>query len=105
MAWLTLFAAGLFEVAWSALLKYDGAYKMLSVVVTVIACAASMWLLSLALKEIPLGTAYTVWTGMGMVGAILIGTMVYHEPISLARGVFLGMIIFGVVGLQLSGGH
>ena len=102
MAWVVLFAAGLFEVAWAIGLKYtDGFTRFFPSILTVISMGASLALLGLALKTLPLGTAYAVWTGIGTIGTALLGIWLFGEPAGAARLAFIGAIIVGIVGLKL----
>lgn len=103
MAWLTLFFAGLFEVAWATGLKLsDGMTKFVPASVTVVAMIISIGLLSVAMKTIPLGTAYTVWTGIGALGALLVGYFFFQEPLSPLRLISAVLIVAGLVGLKHS---
>jgi quaternary ammonium compound-resistance protein SugE len=102
MAWVVLFAAGLLEVGWAIGLKYtEGFTRLLPSILTVISMAASLALLGLALKTLPLGTAYAVWTGIGTVGTALLGIWLFGEPAGAARLAFIGAIVIGIVGLKL----
>lgn len=102
MAWLILAVAGLFEVGWAVGLKYtDGFTRLWPSVWTVISMAASLWLLAISLKTIPLGTAYAVWTGIGAVGTATIGIAVLGEPATAARIASIALIVSGIVGLRL----
>jgi quaternary ammonium compound-resistance protein SugE len=102
MAWVVLFAAGLFEVAWAIGLKYtDGFTRFFPSILTVISMGASLALLGLALKTLPLGTAYAVWTGIGTIGTALLGIWLFGEPAGAARLAFIGAIVIGIVGLKL----
>jgi quaternary ammonium compound-resistance protein SugE len=105
MAWLVLFAAGLCEVGWSVGLKSsDGFTRIWPSILTVISLTASMGLLAWSLKSLPLGTAYTVWTGIGAVGAVTLGVVLFKEPVTLPRMICLGLIVTGILGLRLFGG-
>ncbi|NCB38993.1 MAG: quaternary ammonium compound efflux SMR transporter SugE [Erysipelotrichia bacterium] len=102
MPWLILVVAGIFEVLWASGLKYsDGFTKLLPSVFTVITLVLSFVMLSMAMKNLPLGTAYTVWTGIGAAGTIVAGIFVFNEPYDFGRIACLGMIIAGVVGLKI----
>jgi quaternary ammonium compound-resistance protein SugE len=103
MSWLILFFAGLFEVGWAVGLKYtDGFTRPLPTVLTVTAMAASLGLLGLAMKELPLGTAYAIWTGVGAVGTVIAGIVLFGESMALVRMLSVGLIIAGLAGLKLS---
>ena len=102
-AWAALLAAGLLEVGWALGLKYsDGLTRFWPTVATVLAIALSFALMSLALRSLPFGTAYAVWTGIGAVGSILVGMLLYSEPTDPVRLVCLTLIIAGMVGLKLN---
>jgi quaternary ammonium compound-resistance protein SugE len=106
MAWLVLIVAGLFETGWAIGLKESqGFTRPLASVVTVAAMAVSLILLGVALKTLPIGTAYTVWTGIGAVGTVVVGMLVYHESADPARMACIGLIVAGIVGLKLVSGH
>ncbi|MDZ7747099.1 MAG: multidrug efflux SMR transporter [Halobacteriales archaeon] len=101
MSWPTLVAAGLFEVAWAIGLEYsDGLSKPLPTAVTVLALVVSMILLARAVENLPIGTAYAVWTGIGAVGTATLGIVLFDEPATLARGGFIAVIVVGIVGLH-----
>jgi quaternary ammonium compound-resistance protein SugE len=103
MAWTLLFIAGLFEVAWAVGLKYtDGFTRALPSALTIGAMVASMYLLALAARTLPIGTAYAVWTGIGVVGAFVLGIWLFREPVTAARIVCVTLIVAGMVGLRLS---
>lgn len=101
--WLALVAAGLFEVAWALGLKYsDGLTRFWPTAATLAAILSSFGLMSLALRSLPFGTAYAVWTGIGAVGTILIGMLVFREPADPVRILCLTLIVAGMVGLKLN---
>ncbi|HEV7881877.1 quaternary ammonium compound efflux SMR transporter SugE [Bradyrhizobium sp.] len=102
MAWFTLFVAGLMEIAWAIGLKYtEGFTRLVPSVLTLLSMAASMALLGLALKTLPIGTAYAVWTGIGAVGTALLGIWLFGEPATAMRLLCIGLIVSGIVGLKL----
>ena len=102
MAWAYLAVAGLFEVGWAIGLKYsDGFSKPVPSVLTVVAMGLSIWLLALAMKTIPVGTAYAVWTGIGAVGVAVLGMVLFGESREILRMVCLFMIVTGIVGLKI----
>ena len=104
MSWLLLLLAGLFEVAWAIGLKYtDGFSRPFPTLLTLIAMAVSVLLLAIAVKQLPLGTAYAVWTGIGAVGTVLMGIWLFNEPATLARVLCLLLIIGGILGLKFIG--
>ncbi len=106
MAWITLFAAGLFEIGWAIGLKYtDGFTRPLPTVATVGSMIVSLGLLGIALKSLPLGTAYAVWTGVGTVGTAVLGIVLFGEPAHALRLACIGLILAGIVGLKLVSAH
>ncbi len=105
MPWLVLFLAGLFEVIWAVGLKYtEGFTKLWPSVGTVAAMLVSFWLLAVAMKSLPLGTAYAVWTGIGTVGTVILGIVLLGESASLVRLGCIGLILAGIVGLKVTAG-
>ncbi|MBS6508337.1 MAG: quaternary ammonium compound efflux SMR transporter SugE [Paraclostridium bifermentans] len=106
MKWLVLVIAGIFEVCWAVGLKYsEGFTKLVPSVLTVIGMIASFYFLSLALKELPLGTAYAIWTGIGTIGTVILGVFLFKEPIDFVRLVCIGFIVAGIIGLKLVSQH
>lgn len=106
MKWLTLVIAGAFEVWWAVGLKYsEGFTKLFPSILTVIGMIASFYFLSLALKELPLGTAYAIWTGIGTIGTVILGIAFFKEPIDPIRLVCIGFIVIGIIGLKLVSQH
>jgi quaternary ammonium compound-resistance protein SugE len=104
MAWIILFVAGLFEVGWAVGLKYtDGFTRLWPTVWTAVALVASMALLGLSLRSLPLGTAYAVWTGIGTIGTAVLGIALFREPATPIRLFCIGLILMGIVGLKLAG--
>ena len=102
-AWLVLFVAGLFETAWAIGLKYaDGFTRLWPSVFTVAALAVSMVLLALAVRVLPIGTAYAVWVGIGALGAAVLGVLLFQEPLTPARAGFLLLLLVSIVGLRLT---
>ncbi len=102
MAWIILFIAGLFEIGWAVGLKYtEGFTKLVPTVLTGISLVLSMGLLGWAVKTLPLGTAYAVWTGVGAVGTAIIGIVLFKEPATAARLVCLALIVSGILGLKV----
>ena len=103
MSWIILFFAGLFEVGWAVGLKYtDGFSRPLPTALTVGAMIISLGLLGLAMKELPLGTAYAIWTGVGAVGTVIAGIILFGESMALLRLASVALIIAGLVGLKVS---
>ena len=103
MAWIVLFLAGLFEVAWAIGLKYtEGFTRPLPTALTLAAMVASVLLLGVAMKSLPVGTAYAVWVGVGAVGTAILGIVLFAEPATAGRLISLGLIVAGIVGLKLA---
>lgn len=106
MSWTYLLVAALFEIVWAVGLEYtEGFTRPVPSVLTVGAMIVSMGLLAQAVKTLPIGTAYAVWTGVGAAGTAVAGILLFGEPRNLTRFLFIGFIIVGVVGLQLSTGN
>ena len=102
-AWVLLTIAGVLEVAWAIGLKYsDGFRKPLASTLTMVALVASFWLLAQALKTLPVGTGYAVWTGIGAVGTAILGVVLFDEPRNAGRIISILLIVAGIVGLRLS---
>jgi len=102
MAWAYLTVAGLFEIGWAIGLKYsDGFSKPVPSLLTAVAMAASLWLLSIAMRTIPVGTAYAVWTGIGAIGVAVLGMVLFGESREILRILCLFLIIAGIVGLKV----
>jgi quaternary ammonium compound-resistance protein SugE len=102
MSWILLFFAGLLETGWAIGLKYtDGFSRPIPTILTVASMAVSLALLGLALKTLPVGTAYAVWTGIGTVGTALLGIWLLGEPATATRLACIGLIVAGIVGLKL----
>lgn len=103
MAWLILVLAGLFEVGWAIGLKYaEGFTRWWPTVWTAVAMIVSLWLLGLALKSLPIGTAYSVWVGIGSVGTVILGIVLLGESVNAARLISIMLIIAGIIGLKLA---
>jgi quaternary ammonium compound-resistance protein SugE len=106
MSWVYLFIAGVLEVAWAVGLKYtDGWSRLYPSILTVIGMIASFYFLSLALKTLPIGTAYAVWTGIGTVGAAILGMVLFDEPRDVIRLLCIMLIIGGIAGLKITSGN
>ncbi|NEW89576.1 MULTISPECIES: quaternary ammonium compound efflux SMR transporter SugE [Rhodopseudomonas] len=104
MAWFYLFVAGLMEIGWALGLKYtEGFTRLVPTALTVSAMVASVALLGLALKTLPIGTAYAIWSGIGAVGTAALGIMLFGDPATVARLSCIGLIVAGIVGLKLVG--
>ncbi len=103
MAWLLLILAGLFEVGWAIGLKYtEGFTRVWPTVWTALSMLVSVVLLGLAVKSLPIGTAYSVWVGVGAVGTVILGIVLFGESASVARLFSVGLIVAGIVGLKLA---
>ncbi len=103
-AWVFLVVAGLLEIVWAIGMKYsEGFTKLWPSIVTIVAAWFSFWLLALAVKVLPIGTAYAVWTGIGAVGAALLGVILFNEPATAARMICIVLIIAGIAGLKILG--
>jgi quaternary ammonium compound-resistance protein SugE len=106
MHWIVLFVAGLFEVAWAIGLKYtEGFSKLWPSVFTIVCMIISMGLLAYAVKHLPIGTAYAIWTGIGAVGTAVLGIILFNESKELVRIFFILLIVAGIVGLKLFSGQ
>ena len=103
MSWTILFLAGIFEIFWAVGLKYsDGFTKLIPTIFTIVTMIISFYLLSLALKALPIGTAYAVWVGIGTVGTVIAGIMLFGESMSLIRVMRILFILIGIVGLKFT---
>jgi quaternary ammonium compound-resistance protein SugE len=106
MAWIYLVIAGIFEVVWAIGLKYtNGFTKIMPTVITLAGMFVSFYFLALATKVLPIGTAYTVWTGIGAAGAVILGIVLFGEPKSALRFFFLALILTGIIGLKITAGN
>lgn len=105
MAWVVLFIAGLFEVAWAVGLKYTQGFTRLGpTLFTAVSLVLSMALLGIALRSLPLGTAYAVWTGIGTLGTVVLGIALFGEPVTALRLACIAMIVAGILGLKFVAG-
>ena len=103
MAWIILVIAGLLEVCWAIGLKYtEGFTRLWPTVGTVLAMVLIIWLLGIAMKSLPVGTAYSVWVGVGAVGTVILGIVLFGEPANAARVISVALIIAGIIGLKLA---
>jgi quaternary ammonium compound-resistance protein SugE len=103
MAWVILFVAGLLEIGWAVGLKYtEGFTRLWPTVATAVALVASMSLLGIAVRTLPLGSAYAVWTGIGSVGTAVLGIILFREPATALRLLCIGLIVVGIVGLKVA---
>jgi quaternary ammonium compound-resistance protein SugE len=102
MAWVYLFFAGLFEVGWAVGLKFTAGFtRLVPILLTLASMMLSLGLLGLALKDLPLGTAYAVWTGIGTIGTVMVGIWLFKESADVLRLLCVGLIVAGIVGLKL----
>ncbi|MEH7884612.1 quaternary ammonium compound efflux SMR transporter SugE [Bacillus sp. JJ1609] len=105
MAWVFLIIAGVFEVVWAIGLKYtEGFTKVFPTVITLLGMAISFYFLSMAVKTLPIGTAYAIWTGIGAAGAVILGIVLFGEPKSMLRLMFVAFILIGIIGLKATSG-
>jgi quaternary ammonium compound-resistance protein SugE len=103
MAWITLFVAGVLEIGWAIGLKYThGFTRLWPTIGTAVALVGSMLLLGLAVRTLPIGTAYAVWTGIGAAGTALLGLWLFQEPATAGRLLCIGLIVAGVLGLKFA---
>ena len=103
MAWVTLVVAGMFEIGWAIGLKYtEGLTRLWPTVWTVLSMIISLWLLGIAMTSLPVGTAYSVWVGVGAVGTVILGIVLLGEPANAARLISVALIIAGIIGLKLA---
>lgn len=101
-AWFLLIIAGFFEIGWAVTMKYtNGFSKFLPSAITLILMGLSVYFLSLAIKSLPLGTAYAVWTGIGVIGTSVLGMILWNEPATVLRLIFILLIVIGIIGLKL----
>ena len=106
LAWVVLLVAGLLEIVWSLSMKASqGFTKHHFTALTLVAAWLSFWLLGLALRQLPVGTAYAVWTGIGAVGAAVLGIAIFGEPLTVARVVCIALIVCGILGLKFLSGE
>ena len=103
MAWFLVIIAGMFEVGWASTLKLtEGFTRLWPSLLNLCLMALSVYCISTAVKSLPIGTAYAVWTGSGAIGAVVVGIIFYKDPISLLRLLFLGLIVVGIIGLNIT---
>ncbi len=103
MNWIILLTAGLFEIAWAIGLKYsEGFTRLWPTVGTLVAMAISVWMLGIAMKSLPVGTAYAIWVGVGAVGTVILGVVLFDEPVNALRIGSVALIIAGMIGLKLA---
>lgn len=103
MAWVILVFAGMFEVGWAVGLKYtEGFSRFWPTLGTVLAIIVSLWLLGIAMKSLPISTAYSVWVGIGTIGTVILGIVLFEEPANAMRLISIALIITGIIGLKLA---
>lgn len=103
MAWTILVLAGLFEVGWAIGLKYtEGFSRLWPTIWTALAMVISLWLLGIAMKSLPVGTAYSIWVGVGSVGTVILGIVLLGEPANASRLISVALIVAGIIGLKLA---
>ncbi|MDB6181758.1 DMT family transporter [Paracoccus fistulariae] len=103
MPWITLIAAGLLEIVWATAMKQSqGFTRILPTGIMLVGMVASFWLLAIAMRSLPLGTSYMVWTGIGAVGAFIVGVVLFGEPVTMGRLVAAGLILAGIVAMKLA---
>ncbi|MEX2535817.1 MAG: quaternary ammonium compound efflux SMR transporter SugE [Trueperaceae bacterium] len=103
MSWFILVIAGFLETGWAIGLKYtEGFSRPVPSVLTVVTMAASMWLLGVAVRELPIGTAYAVWVGIGAIGAAILGIVLFQEPVTILRVLFLSLLLVAIIGLRIT---
>ena len=102
MKWIILFVAGLFEIGWAIGLKYtEGFTKLVPSVLTIVSMGFSVYFLSLALKDLPLGTAYAIWTGIGTLGTVIIGGVIFKDNFSVAQIICILVLVSAIIGLKV----
>ena len=103
MAWIYLIIAGIFEIVWVVGLRYCESLKVnIGLIIVIISMALSIFFLSLTMENIPMGISYTIWSGIGIIGVVLYDILVFNEPVSAIKVLFLGIILIGMIGLKLT---
>ena len=103
MPWLTLFVAGLLEIVWASAMKQShGFTRLLPTAIMVVTMIGSFWLLAIAMRHLPLGTAYMIWTGIGAVGSFTVGVMLLGEPVTMGRIIAASLIVSGIIAMKLA---
>ena len=106
MSWIFLFLAGIFEVVWASTMKLSQGFSIIKYdILTIIGMLVSFGFLTLAMKKLPLGIAYPIWTGIGAVGAILVGALIFKDKVPSLTWVFVLMLIVGLIGIKVTSGH
>jgi quaternary ammonium compound-resistance protein SugE len=103
MAWFSLMIAGMFEVVWAIAMKYSNGFsKPIPAMITVAGMILSFYFLAISLRSLPIGTAYAVWTGIGAIGTVILGMVLFGEPQTMSRLFLIGLILCGIVGLKIT---
>ncbi|EIT66557.1 multidrug efflux SMR transporter [Lactococcus garvieae subsp. garvieae] len=106
MSWIFLFLAGIFEVVWASTMKLSQGFSILKYdILTIVGMLVSFGFLTLAMKKLPLGIAYPIWTGIGAVGAILVGALIFKDKVPSLTWVFVLMLVVGLIGIKITSGH
>lgn len=106
MAWLELIVAGILEVFWSTMMKWsDGFSKVNYSIYTIIGMIASFYFLSKAIKHLPMSLSYPIWTGIGALGSVIIGVVLFHDKLNTATWLFVGLLLISIVGIKMTSGH
>ncbi len=106
MSWIFLFLAGIFEVVWASAMKLSQGFSILKYdILTIVGMLVSFGFLTLAMKKLPLGIAYPIWTGIGAVGAILVGALIFKDKVPSLTWVFVLMLVVGLIGIKITSGH
>ena len=106
MSWIFLFLAGVFEVVWASTMKLSQGFSILKYdILTIVGMLVSFGFLTLAMKKLPLGIAYPIWTGIGAVGAILVGALIFKDKVPSLTWVFVLMLVVGLIGIKITSGH
>lgn len=106
MSWIFLFLAGIFEVVWASTMKLSQGFSILKYdILTIVGMLVSFGFLTLAMKKLPLGIAYPIWTGIGAVGAILVGALIFKDKVPSLTWIFILMLVVGLIGIKVTSGH
>ena len=106
MSWIFLFLAGIFEVVWASTMKLSQGFSIIKYdILTIVGMLVSFGFLTLAMKKLPLGIAYPIWTGIGAVGAILVGALIFKDKVPSLTWVFVLMLVVGLIGIKVTSGH
>lgn len=106
MAWIYLIVAGFFEVFWATMMKYSESFTKLNFsLYTIVGMIFSFFFLSRALKNLPMSLAYPIWTGIGAIGAVIVGVILFKDQLSLATWFFVGLLLIGLIGIKMTSGH